>query len=230
MNSSNTQSRAGVHSDDKYRVQAYYTSEQKAVMQLVAKLDKTTLTNEILDAVYRRAFAFGIVDENGKVTDAFKDQVEIQKLLVEPCPCGPWEMAPDMGRYFSSVFELDDVTVQGLFRAAKIALHETVRDARARRGDAERCVRLAPARPMVRIDGTYFGARLILRLVSACQMVFDGVVQPRLYIGEDRVVLSCGHLQACVAAMFGVADDCLFAGDVGVDARTFDVFYGLKGE
>lgn len=78
MNSSNTQSRMGVHSDDKYRVQAYYTSEQKAVMQLVAKMDKTTLTNEILDAVYRRAVAFGIVDENGKVTDAFKDQVEIQ--------------------------------------------------------------------------------------------------------------------------------------------------------
>ena len=181
---------------------------------------------------YKRALSkpfFSVREGCAYATDGCS-VVRVCGLFAEPCPCGPWEMAPDMGRYFSSVFELDDVTVQGLFRAAKIALRETVRDARARRGDAERCVRLAPARPMVRIDGTYFGARLILRLVSACQMVFDGVVQPRLYIGEDRVVLSCGHLQACVASMFGVADDCLFAGDVGVDARTFDVFFGLKGE
>lgn len=83
MTSSKTQSRMGVHSDDKFRVQAYYTSEQKAVMQLVAKMDNTTLTNEILDSVYRRAVSIGIVDENGKVKDTFKDQVEIQKLVVE---------------------------------------------------------------------------------------------------------------------------------------------------
>lgn len=73
----------GVHSDDKFRVQAYYTSEQKAVMQLVAKMAKHTLTEQILESVYRQAVAFGIVDINGKVTDQFKDQVAIQKLVVE---------------------------------------------------------------------------------------------------------------------------------------------------
>lgn len=73
----------GEHRKDKYRIQAYYFSRDKALQVMVAKHDKKTLTDSILDNAIDRAKTLGILDKEGKVTDAFKDELELEISLVE---------------------------------------------------------------------------------------------------------------------------------------------------
>ena len=76
-------SRQGMHRDDKYRVQAYYEALDKALFVLVAKLEGLTLTDLIKDSIVARAFAKGIVDAEGKVTEAFNDALELETSIIQ---------------------------------------------------------------------------------------------------------------------------------------------------
>lgn len=76
-------SRQGMHRDDKYRVQAYYEAQDKALFVLVAKVEGSTLTDLIKASIFDRAKARGIVDSEGKVTEAFKDALELEKSIIQ---------------------------------------------------------------------------------------------------------------------------------------------------
>lgn len=77
-------SRQGMHRDDKYRVQAYYEAHEKALFVLVAKIDhNTTLTNLIKTAIVDRAKMLGIVDEDGRVTENFRDALEVETSIIQ---------------------------------------------------------------------------------------------------------------------------------------------------
>lgn len=76
-------SRQGKHRDDKYRVQAYYEAQEKALFVLVAKLDRTTLTDLIKAAISDRAKMLGILDEDGKVTEAFRDALSLETSIIQ---------------------------------------------------------------------------------------------------------------------------------------------------
>ena len=72
-----------MHRDDKYRVQAYYEAHEKALFVLVAKIDRSTLTNLIKTAIFDRAKVLGIIDTNGKVIGAFKDALELETSIIQ---------------------------------------------------------------------------------------------------------------------------------------------------
>lgn len=72
-----------MHRDDKYRVQAYYEAHEKALFVLVAKLDKTTLTDLIKSAITDRAKMLGILGPDGKVTAHFKDALDIETSIIQ---------------------------------------------------------------------------------------------------------------------------------------------------
>ena len=73
----------GEHSKDKYRVQAYYTSRDKAIQVMVAKHDHRTLTDSIMANAIDRAKALGILDGEGKVKDDYKDELALEISLIE---------------------------------------------------------------------------------------------------------------------------------------------------
>ena len=77
-------SRQGKHRDDKYRVQAYYEAQEKAIFVLVAKLDNNmTLTDLIRAAIYDRAKILGILDEDYKVTEKFMDALKLETSIIQ---------------------------------------------------------------------------------------------------------------------------------------------------
>ncbi len=76
-------SRQGKHREDKYRVQAYYEAQEKALFVLVARLDGTTLTDLIKTAISDRAKMLGVLGPDGKVTALFKDALAIETSIIQ---------------------------------------------------------------------------------------------------------------------------------------------------
>ena len=75
--------RAGMHREDKHRVQAYYTANEKALFVLVAKCEGMTITDTIKASVYDRARALGILDANNQVTKQYKAMLNIETSIIE---------------------------------------------------------------------------------------------------------------------------------------------------
>ena len=80
---SKSKGRQGKHRDDKFRVQAYYEAQDKALFVLVAKLDGKSLTDTIKSSIRDRARALGVLDKNGCVTKSFKDALEVETAIIQ---------------------------------------------------------------------------------------------------------------------------------------------------
>lgn len=78
-----TMSRQGKHRDDKYRVQAYYEAEEKAIFVLVAKTENKSLTDTIKASIFDRAKALHILDKDGKISTAYKDALDIEVSIIQ---------------------------------------------------------------------------------------------------------------------------------------------------
>lgn len=76
-------SRQGKHRDDKYRVQAYYEAQDKALFVLVAKADGASLTDTIKNSIRDRAKVIGILSQDGKIKPEFKDALAVETSIIE---------------------------------------------------------------------------------------------------------------------------------------------------
>lgn len=76
-------SRQGKHRDDKYRVQAYYEAQDKALFVLVAKVDCASLTDTIKASIRDRAKVLGILDDKGNICDSFKDALALETSIIQ---------------------------------------------------------------------------------------------------------------------------------------------------
>lgn len=73
----------GEHAKDKHRVQGYYLAKEKALQVMVAKHDHMTLTDSIMRNAIDRAKALNLVDENGKIREEFKDELNLEISIIE---------------------------------------------------------------------------------------------------------------------------------------------------
>lgn len=76
-------SRQGKHRYDKYRVQAYYEVQDKALIVLVAKIDGASLTDTIMSSIRDRAKALGILDADGKISNEYRDALEMEASIIK---------------------------------------------------------------------------------------------------------------------------------------------------
>lgn len=81
-------SRQGKHRDDKHRVQAYYEAHDKALFVLVSKVEGSSITDMVLEAVKARAMQLGIIDKSGKPTPNFKEALEIETSIIKQAEKG----------------------------------------------------------------------------------------------------------------------------------------------
>ena len=147
--------------------------------------------------------------------------VRVCNLLAAPCEVADWSTAPkDMDKFFTGVELLEDVSYRDLMRAAEIARVQASLeyDGDSLAGGFDSPDDMA----LVRVRDRFFRAEYVARICTAIEMLYDGVDEPRVFMGGATLMVAHGGVQALAMHFYiGELGACPY-GFVVVDAATLE--------